>query len=768
MIELKIEGKIVKVEEDCTILEAASKAGIYIPTFCHHKMLAPFGACRVCLVEVKGSPKLFTACTTPVSNGMEVIVNSDKLKKIRKLVLELLLVHHPLDCPICDKGGECTLQDLTYEFGVSKVRFDAAPKDTPADHSNPFIERDVDRCVLCGKCVRICDEVVNIQNICFINRGTDTYVGTAFDQPWHCEYCGQCMSVCPVGSLNNKIYLFKNRPWKLKDTYSICGYCSCGCTIVIDHEKDEVFRIKEDVDAGINHGFLCVKGRFGYELINSSLRKENAIIIEGERRKEVSADEAIKNAHNRLDYTVKKYGSDSIAFYISPRLTNEEAFLAQKLARECYKTENVYSSESGNFLPEATLEDVEKSDAIVVFNVDVTESNPILGYAVRRASRAGAFLSVFYPSYTALERVAKEFVIGKPDEIYEKFDKLLLSDKEDASIAKILKGAKQPILIYDPYSPYDPYYVKKLKDKFPLVKLLPAKLKNNSQGIVDMGCINGLGPAYNERKKTKDIVNALKSGEIKALIVFGENLVVNPKFTDFHNLKKTLEFMFVTDPFKSETARLADIYVPVLLYAEKEGSFTNLEGRVQSLKPAVRKDKFSDLDIIIKLFSLAGNSEIGNIKSIGEVRNIIESENILYKNINWNNNLIKYPYSIKGDFKKFDKSFKNTSNFILYPETSRLHSGTFTRWSEDLSKVYGKPILQINPEDCKKLNLNDGDIATIQKGNVSGSFKLSVNKSLTKGLLTLPSNYVETAPFFKEGPYVEVELKKVAMNTVGE
>ena len=162
---------------------------------------------------------------------MEIITKSPKLDQLRKTLIELLLIHHPLDCPVCDKGGECELQDLTYEFGVGKVRFDEKPKNTPVDHSNPFIERDIDRCVLCGKCVRICDEVVNIQNISFIHRGTRTYIGTAFDQPWQCEYCGQCLSVCPVGSLNNRVYLFKNRPWKLLSTYSICGFCSCGCTM---------------------------------------------------------------------------------------------------------------------------------------------------------------------------------------------------------------------------------------------------------------------------------------------------------------------------------------------------------------------------------------------------------------------------------------------------------------------------------------------------------------------------------------------------------
>jgi len=278
---------------------------------------------------------------------------------------------------------------------------------------------------LVRECVRICDEVVNIQSISFIKRGTSTYIGTAFDQPWHCEYCGQCLSVCPVGSLNNRVYLFKNRPWKLSSTYSICGFCSCGCTIRIDHEDNEVYRIKENVDMGINHGFLCVKGRFGYELINSTERKDKAMVTENGKKEEITVDEAINVAFKKLDNIVKSGNEKALGFYVSSRLTNEEAYLIQKLSREYFRTNNVYSSETIFCKPEGTFKDVEESDAILVFNVDITESNPILGLAVRRSARAGAKLTVFYPSVTALKRVATNFVTGRPSEIYSACERFI-------------------------------------------------------------------------------------------------------------------------------------------------------------------------------------------------------------------------------------------------------------------------------------------------------------------------------------------------------
>ncbi|HAL87240.1 MAG TPA: NADH-quinone oxidoreductase, partial [Deferribacteraceae bacterium] len=263
MVTLKIDGIQVEVPKDYTILQAAEKAGVHIPVLCHDARLNPFGACRVCLIEAVGNPRLMTACTTPVAPDMDILTNTEKLQRIRKTVIELLLVNHPLECPVCDKGGECTLQDLTYEVGLTKVRFEATPADTPVDHTNPFIERDIDRCVLCGRCVRICDEVVNIQAISFINRGMETMIGTAFDQPWNCEFCGQCISVCPVGSLNNRVYLFKNRPWNLEKTDSICGLCGCGCYIELETEGNELYRMGEVPDKGANHGNLCAKGRFG-------------------------------------------------------------------------------------------------------------------------------------------------------------------------------------------------------------------------------------------------------------------------------------------------------------------------------------------------------------------------------------------------------------------------------------------------------------------------------------------------------------------------
>lgn len=764
MLTVTIDGIEVNVKEGSTILDAAIEAGVDIPTLCHHKMLHPFGACRICLVEVENSPKLMTACTTPVANNMNIFTQTEKLERVRKTAVELLLINHPLDCPVCDKGGECTLQDLTFQFGINDERFDPKPNDTPVDHSNPFIERDIDRCVLCGKCVRICDEVVNIQAISFQNRGTDTIIGTSFGQPWHCEYCGQCMSVCPVGSLNNRVYLFKNRPWNLESTYSTCGFCSCGCTVVIDHQDNEIYRITEDTDAGINHGFLCAKGRFGFELFNSIERKKKPLIKQKNELTETDFKEAINYSVEKIKEIKETYGSESIGVVVSPRVTNEEAFLAQKLAREILETNNIYSFESIDALPEATYHDVETSDNILVMNNDVTELNPILGLAVRRAARNNpAELSVFYSKYTALKRVASHFVKENPKKIYEELEKLLLSvsgnGSEYSEIAEALKNAENPILVYDPYSRKDIELARKFKEAISALKTIPCKWKNNSQGIVDMGCYNGIAPGYKPAEKGDDFRKALETDKLKGLIVIGENLAIKPQLKDLTGSIEKLDFVMITDPFYSESAEYADVYLPVATFVEKEGSFTNLEGRVQTIRKSVEKNLPSDLEVISLL---AAGIEKELPTDIDEVRNMIKKENELYSDISFDGDLIKYPYIFDESIDNEKVDLSGTGKYYLAPAALRLHSGSYTRHSPDLIKVYGEPMLEINPEDAKVLNVDEGEYLTVKAGAITRKYKVTIDKHVHKGTVFLPNDYVETAEIFQKSKYIKVDLVKHA------
>lgn len=759
MVTVKIDGIEVQVEPNATILEAAEKAGVHIPILCHSKILKPFGACRVCLVEVKNNPKLMTACTTPVADGMEITTTNEKLAKIRKTLIELLLINHPLECPVCDKGGECLLQDLTYEFGVSQVRFDPKPNDTPVDHTNPFIERDIDRCVLCGRCVRICDEVVNIQAISFQNRGTDTVIGTAFNQPWNCEFCGQCMSVCPVGSLNNRVYLFKNRPWNLEKTETVCGFCSCGCSIIVDHEDNEVYRIKEDYDLGVNKGLLCVKGRFGFEAFNSVKREKSAKVKVADEYKNITNSEAYKIAADKLTEIKNKYGNDSIAFIVSPRLTNEEAFIIQKFAREVIGTNNIFSSESADCLPEGTYADVESSDDITVLNLDLTESNPILGLFVRMTARKNeGGLRVFYPKYTALKRVASEFYTGKPSELVslmENFVKAVEGENNSCSeAANRLRNAKNPVVIYNPYSQSDITLAKRIKAAVSTVKLIPCKLKNNSQGIVDMGCVRGILPGL-KTIETPKLEELIVKDKVKGFVIIGENILVNPNYYKLVDSIANSEFVMVTDPYFTETAKISNLYIPVASFVEKDGSFTNLEGRVQKLNKAVDKGVVSDATVIKEIALLMGAKLTDDPNAIFEM---IRKEVELYSNLSFGD-VVKYPYAIK-DTVNVKPTFVGNGSFELYQGSLRFHSGTYTTWSPDLTKVYSDTTLEMAEEDAENLNVSEGDMIAVEIDGTIKKFKVHVEKYMPKGVVSLPSNYKGAESILSKGEYLKVNLIK--------
>jgi len=748
MLTVKINGKEVEVPQGTTILDAAKEAGVHIPVLCHDSRLNPFGACRVCLVEQVGMPKLQAACTTPVTDKMEIITESEKLSRVRKTAIELLLINHPLDCPVCDKGGECTLQDLTYEVGVTKVRFDASPNDTPVDHTNPFIERDIDRCVLCGRCVRICDEVVNVQAISFLNRGTDTQIGTSFDQPWNCEYCGQCISVCPVGSLNNRVYLFKNRPWNLESEKTVCGLCSCGCTVSIDYEGNEVFRMNELPEEGVNHGYMCAKGRFGFDFMNSVKRETEAQITVSGEAKKASVAEAVEYATEKL----KGMSADSVAIVVSPRLTNEEAFLAKKLA-DAIGTKNIFSTETDAIMPEATYEDVENSDAIAVLNINVTESNPILGLAIRVAARKGeAPLTVFYPSETALKRVAKKLVTGNPEALAGEMEKFCAAiggaDNEYAADAKVFTAAERPVVVFDAYNMADAYIAQEIKKACSKVKLVPAKSKNNSVGIVDMGF--GVN-------KPEDFAKGVESGKFKAVISFGENIAVRTGWSKLTGALQKLELLMVTDPFMSETAKLAKVYIPVATFAEKSGSFTNLEGRVQLVSKAVDKGVPADAEIIAGLAKGFGAELATDAYS---VRKLIEKEVKLYAGVQWDGGTVAYPSVFKTAVEKIAAKAKGNGKFYLYPASLRLHSGSYTRWSPDLAKVYGSPILEISVADAKEMDLKDDDKVKLKGDGFTGEFLVEINKQMTKGCVSLPEDFANTADIFSNGRYLKAEIIK--------
>ncbi|GBE41195.1 MAG TPA: 2Fe-2S iron-sulfur cluster binding domain-containing protein [Nitrospirae bacterium] len=343
-IKVKINGRQVLCGRDETILDAAKKAGVRIPTLCYDERLEPYGGCRLCIVEVKDVHKPQPACTTRVKDGMEVYTDTDEVRRMRKSVLSLLLSNHPNDCMTCEATGDCALQSLSYEYGVTGKRFAGESWDLPIRDDNPFIIFDPNKCILCGRCVRICNDVVMAGTIEMTGRGFNSLPDTAFGKPRtldNCEFCGQCVSTCPTGALIDKKGRGKGRSYEMTKVKTTCPYCGTGCNFFLNVRDDKVVKVTSDYDAPVNKGNLCIKGRYGYSFIHSSARLTSPIIKKDGKYVEATWDEAIDLIAKRFGELMEEHGPDSVGAFSSARCTNEENFLLSKFVRTVFKNNNV-------------------------------------------------------------------------------------------------------------------------------------------------------------------------------------------------------------------------------------------------------------------------------------------------------------------------------------------------------------------------------------------------------------------------------------------
>lgn len=338
MLRVKIDGKEYTATSGSTILQVARANGLYIPTLCDDPRLEPYGGCRLCIVEIKGMARPVTACTTPVADGMEITTTNESIEGIRKALVELLLSDHPNDCMVCEKAGECTLQELAYSYGIRELQFPGERRIYEKKDGNPFIERDMEKCILCGKCVRVCSEIQGVGAIDIAYRGFNAKITPPFEKDLDCEFCGQCVAVCPTGALTGKQWALRGRQSKEVDT--TCSYCGTGCQITLHVRRNEVVRVTSKEDTW-NEGWLCVKGRFGYQFIGSPDRLKSPLIRKNGSLKEATWDEALDYSVRRLKEIKEKYGPDSIGGLSSARCTNEENYLFQKFIRAVIGTNNV-------------------------------------------------------------------------------------------------------------------------------------------------------------------------------------------------------------------------------------------------------------------------------------------------------------------------------------------------------------------------------------------------------------------------------------------
>ncbi|MBF0515543.1 MAG: molybdopterin-dependent oxidoreductase [Nitrospirae bacterium] len=347
MVDFIIDDKKIQVPDGTTILVAAKANGIEIPTLCWDKRLTPFGGCRICLVEIEGRTKLYTSCSTAAENGMVVHTSTPDVLKARKTVFELLLVHHPLDCPICDKAGECKLQDLSYMYGSSSGSYAGQRKADPEDIGNPLIDINTNRCIMCGRCVRVCWEHQGVGAINFIGRGFDSKVSPPFEETLNCEFCGQCVDACPVGALGSKPFRHRSRAWYLEQKDNICPYCGVGCTITLDIREGKILNAKGVDGRGVTKGDLCTKGRYGTDYIYSSNRLKTPMVRKNGELVASSWEEAMYVIASGLKQILASHGPQSIGAIGSSRCSIEDNYVLQKFMRTVIGTNNI---DSGAYL----------------------------------------------------------------------------------------------------------------------------------------------------------------------------------------------------------------------------------------------------------------------------------------------------------------------------------------------------------------------------------------------------------------------------------
>lgn len=644
MVTLTIDDKQVQVAKDATIYDAAKAAGIYIPILCHDKKLKPFGACRMCLVEVEQMKgRLIPACTTPVTEGMIVHSSTPSVEKARKLVLELLMLNHPLDCPVCDKGGDCELQNLAYDHKVNLNRLTDEKFRHEIDYNNPLIERDQNRCVLCGKCVRICDEIISRGALTFISRGIETKIGTEFDGPLSCEFCGSCISVCPVGALLARPFKFKSRFWALQNKQSVCGYCGTGCGVTLGVKDNIVLTTIYDENQGFHNGQLCVRGRFGYQFISSDKRLTTPLIRKNGQLVAAGWDEALELVASRL-----KGAGNSAAALATPRMTNEELVLLKQLMTQQVGSANIDHSAGyahsalteglaksfGVAAAPSTILDIQKSDLLLVIKSDAYETHPVAGFEINMAVRnQGANLQILSDKRGKLGKLPKATTLvhkpGTEVALLNALTKVLIDENlagaaasvagynelaaglaaftpeqvaaqcgidADAikQLARTYAAAEKALIIFPTGLAY-PAHDAQLAHAAANLAILAGKLgkegsgllvlqeKNNSQGAVDNGFVPAAGG-----KNARQILAGCTDGSIKTLLIAGENPMISyPDQASVKNALDKAEFVVVADLFLTETAQLADVVLPVCSYAEKEGTFTATDRRVQKVTPVI-------------------------------------------------------------------------------------------------------------------------------------------------------------------------------------
>ena len=856
-VNLTIDGIPIKAKKSERVLWAALDNGIYIPNLCAIRHAEePFAGCRLCFVEIEGRPDPVTACTEEVAEGMVVHTTTPEVVRLRRTAGELLFASYSAECRSCPKNRHCELQRIAAYIGVKlkPKRLREEYRHLPLDSANPFFVRDPNRCVLCGKCIWACSEIVGAHAIDFTLRGFDTVVQTFDAAPQidaTCESCGECVAICPAGSL-----IAKNARWPAKEVKTICPYCGVGCGIYLGLDNGSIVVVSGDEDSPVNGGSLCAKGRFGIaELVHHRERLTSPLLRRRGKFTEITWDEAIDLVARRL----ARYRGEKFALLCGDKVANEDSYILQKFARVAMGSNNIDHSSRlcdapsmvglgqslGSGAMTNPISDIAGAACIFAVGTNTTTSHPIVGQHIRRAVRRGAKLIVANPRHIDLCRHAALWLSVRPgsdlallmgmmrvivdeeladlsfiEKRCENFDAFRKSLEDfDLDFVEVVSGVprqaiKEAARLYATCKPATILYGSGLTQHIHgtdgvlaianLAMLTgnmgkasggvaPLKGNNNAQGVADMGALPDAYPGYQKLTHAKvskkfekawgctlnqspglslsEMLEAAAGGEIKALYVVGANPALGvPDGQRVQQALKGLEFLVVQDMFLTETARLARLVLPAASFAERDGTFTNTERRVQRVRRAIEPvgDSRPDWRITCQIARMLGvrgfdfehpSQIMDEISRLAPGYGGISYERLEDGGLQWPCPTTAHPGTPilhtddfmrgKGRFTplKYEPPSEMPDDeypLMLTTEHSLYHSGGMSRRVEGLNRLRAEELVELNYQDAARLGLSDGEPVRVVSRRGAVKVRARVTRSSLPGVVCMSSHFCES------------------------